>query len=276
MSDCSSRRQGLPIVFACTLAASLGGCSTFGMPDLFGLDSRASCSSDSWPTQVMGSVQRAETPWVTRRYPAEERYEPTDDNEAAPVERYEPPERIAKESAEPVIPSPPAAQEIPEPPVAKEPTGPVAETPPAAAPPPPPEQPPAVTPPAEQPPEPAAPPPSQPSPDVVKACGAADTACQDALTTLLADPAHKWIRAQPTPDEERTGVRILAYRILAPTLACEDLRWGLLETLAETGENQPEAPPPEATEGSKNLAWVQLLRRQVEQELRAEIAKRCS
>jgi hypothetical protein len=106
-------------------------------------------------------------------------------------------------------------------------------------------------------------------------CGASDTACQDELTALLGDPAHAWMSTQPTPREERSGVRILAYRVLAPALTCEDLRRGLLETLSDTGEAPSEATPPEAPEGGKSLAWVQLLRRAVELELRSEIDKRC-
>jgi hypothetical protein len=299
----SLRRSGLPIALACALAAALGGCSTFGWQD-------ASCRSDnSWGTKVFGSVQRAEAesdmppyssePRYDRRPPRQERvamHEPetieqsypeestrhlTDDTVPAAEATPEPtPEPFAEESPEPPAEEstePPAemtheepAEVGPEPPVAMTepaPQVPSASPPPAA---------PSVEPPAAQAPKVApqekvarlpetVPPQPPPSPEVVKVCGADDTACQKQLTALLDDPLHKWIREKPTARDQSTGARLLAYRVLMPKLACDDLRHGRRETRAAHAET-PAAEQPEA---------VQLLRRAVNLELKAEIDKRC-
>ncbi len=92
---------------------------------------------------------------------------------------------------------------------------------------------------------------------------------------MLADPLHKWITEKPTPDEDRTGVRILAYRVLAPVLACEDLRRGVKETEAVAAGIDSGATQPLTTKTGKSLEWVQLLARAVKLELKVEILKRC-
>ena len=146
---------------------------------------------------------------------------------------------------------------------------------------------PAAPPPAEQhpdvavalPQQPAAPPRPKPSPEVLEVCGATDTACQDQLTALLADPLHKWIKEKPTSHDQRTGVRTLAYRVLAPVLACDDLRQGVRETEANAAnigsQAKSGATPPAGPEAGKSLEWHQLLSRAVKLELQSEIAKRC-
>ncbi len=238
MSDRGYRRllrsQSLPIALACTLASSLGGCATWA--DLGRLaslkdSSQASCRSDSWPTKVMGAVQRAEA----RAEISEDSYEPV--------------------AAESVV-------------VALQP-----ETPPLPV---------AKAPPAEPTrevivhvPEPVAPSRPPPSPEVQAVCGATDTACQDQLAAMLADPLHKWIREKPTPHDERSGVRLLAYRVLTPVLACDDLRQGVREAEAITEGIESGAMQPGVTENGKSLVWVQLLGRAVKLELKAEIEKRC-
>lgn len=283
------RRQGLPVALACVLAASLGGCASFRMSDLGFGASQAACRSDTWPTQVMGSVQHADTqpdipePVVDDGPGRVAEYSFTDDSSGPVAESSSEP--VAEQSAEPVEQSPRVVVEenssVSEPAAEASPS----DEPQSAAP-----QPPPVTePPTPEPPqdviaklpEPVAPPPPPSTPEVVEVCGATDKACQDQLTALLADPMHKWIKAKPTSRDEPTGVRILAYRVLTPVLACEDLRRGLQETQAATassGAAQPEATEEAskgAAESGRSLEWVQLLRRAVELELKAEIEKRC-
>lgn len=284
------RSQGLPVVLACALAASLGGCASFRMPILGFGASQAACTSDTWPTEVMGSVQRAETETdvtVSDDNPparvAEYSYEPVQDS-VAPVTQDQP-EPAAEPSPEPVAKSAPVVEEDSSISVAPDATQhlaekdqqAIAETPPVDMPTPAaPAQPPAATAPTAEPqqdvarlPEPT-PPAPPPPPEVVEVCGPTDKTCQEQLAALLADPVHKWIKAKPTAQDERTGVRILAYRVLTPVLACDDLRQGVRES---------EAPPPdasgEAAQSGRSPEWVQLLRRAVELELKAEIAKRC-
>lgn len=275
------RRQGLPVALACALAASLGGCASFRMSDLGFGSSQAACRSDTWPTQVMGSVQHADT--------QPDLAEPVADDGPGRVAEYsfteDSSEPVAEQSAEPVAQSPKVVVEenssVSEPAAEASPS---AEPQSAAPQPPPVAEPPTPEPPQDviaKLPEPVAPPPPPPTPEVVEVCGATDKACQDQLTALLADPMHKWIKAKPTSRDDRTGVRILAYRVLTPVLACEDLRRGLQETraaAATSGAAQPEATEEaskDAAESDRSLEWVQLLHRAVELELKAEIEKRC-
>ncbi len=254
------RSQGLPIVLACALAASLGGCASLRMSDLlrFG-SSQAACESNAWPTKVMGSVQRAKKQSYIPVHAEEQSYEPEVEESPAP---------IAESKPEPLVENSSVSEQA-------------AEAGPSATPPAPP-QPAVENAPTAEPQQdviarlqqPVAPP-RPPSPEVVEVCGATDTACQDQLMTLLADPLHKWINAKPTSRDERTGVRILAYRVLTPVLACDDLRRGLRETQAAAAGKDSGATQPEATENGKSLEWVQLLRRSVNLELKAEIDKRC-
>jgi hypothetical protein len=267
MSDRGNRRilrsPGLPAAVACALAAGLGGCSTLRMPD-FGLlgSSQTSCTSSEWPTKVYGSTQRSDyqSEPVYSEPAAVAQTTPEVEVEAEPLPppppkapATEPPHNDAAQIAEPVAPSP-AVPEAPVAPVVPEPQAPVAPQPPAA----PPRQP--------------------PSPEVEAVCGAADVSCQDQLTDLLADPLHKWIREGAATRKERTSVRILAYRVLAPVLACEDLRAGVKE--AEATAAGPNAAHGAGTEAAgaangKGLEWEQLLGRAVKLELKAEILKRC-
>lgn len=281
------RSKGLPIALACTLAAGLGGCSTFGAPAIFGAQT-AECRSDAWPTQVFGSLQRTELADIS---------EPVAAYRSEPVKRSSSKraaKRVARERAEPVtdhgfeptvtVSSEPLTEkrseegvEEPKPwtvteskPVAvaenSSVSQPAVEAPPSAEPAAPAEQPgePETPQDSARPQEPVVPPRPQPSPEVIAVCGADDTTCQDQLTALLADPLHKWIDEKPA-QEDSTGVRILAYRVLTPVLACEDLRKGLRETAAAPDEAQ--------SDGSEGA--LQLLRRSVNLELKAEIAKRC-
>jgi hypothetical protein len=285
MSESTSRyslRQGLPIALACALAAGLGGCSTFGFGGL------QACHSDSWPTQVMGSVQRADTASDVPEYEPEPEYEPT-------------PERVAEHQPAAVAPptvdestkhlpddTVPAMETAPEEPAKMGPEAPAEMSAEAApqvpstlpAPAAPSVEPPAAQGPKVEPqeevarlPEPV-PPRAPPPPEVVMVCGATDTACQEQLAALLADPLHKWIREKPTPRDESTGARLLAYRVLAPILACKDLRHGRRETQAAIADSEG-ATPAESTETDRSTEWIQLLRRAVNFELRAEIRKRC-
>lgn len=251
------RSHALHVALACTLAACLGGCSTLTMSDLIAFGApQASCRTDEWPTQVMGSVQRAKTKSDMPAPVVKERSER--------VAAYTS-ERGAEESFEPVAKVEPLAENSSV-------STPAAETKPGA-------MPPAATSPQPQhdviarAQQPAAPPRLPPSPEVVEVCGANDEACQDQLMTLLADPMHKWIDAKPTPRDNRTGVRILAYRVLTPVLACDDLRKGLREAsrapAADSGTTEG------AEETGKTSEWVQLMRRSVILELKSEIEKRC-
>ncbi len=274
------RGQGLPIALVCALVAALGGCSTLRISDLVRFGSPASCQSDAWPTKVFGSVQRSKSHANVAEPVAEYSYEPPEDNGSEHVAE-------AHTYAEPLKAAPPQVPVAKPPPVA--PLAPVAKAPAVeqqsnVVPEPPPAEPQSNVvpkpPPAEPQhdvvahlPEPVLPRP--PSPEVVEVCGAADTACQDQLAALLADPLHKWIKAPPTSHDDRTGLRILAYRVLTPVLACEDLRRGLRETESAAADVGSEATTPEATEGAKTLKWVQLLRRAVNLELKSEIHKRC-
>jgi len=300
MSESTSRHSlrstALPIALACALAAGLGGCATFRMSDLvrFGR-SPASCHSDAWPTQVMGSVQRVDTASDIPEYEPEPTYEP------AKKRKKHKPKRVAEHHPAPVtepmveertkqlpddtVPSRESAPEEPakmgpEPPaeISAEPAPhvPSALPPPAA----PTVEPPAAQAPKVEPqeevarlPEPV-PPRPPPPPEVVKVCGATDTACQEQLAALLADPLHKWIGEKPAPRDESTGARLLAYRVLAPILACEDLRHGRRETQAAIADSEG-AKQPEGAENDRSTEWIQLLRRAVNFELRAEIRKRC-
>ncbi len=190
------------------------------------------------------------------------------------------PEDIPQDIPQSVAPTPPPAAQSP---VEDEQSDIAVALPPPPVAPPPEDKSPAVEPHPDVavalPPEPAAPPRPKPSPEVIEVCGATDTDCQDDLMTLLADPLHKWIKEKPTSHDERTGVRALAYRVLTPVLACDDLRQGVRETkaiAADIGsETEPGTTSPAATKESKSLEWVQLLSRAVKLELQLEIAKRC-
>lgn len=254
MSDRGFRRlvrsQSLPITLACTLAAGLGGCSTFGSPapaqwgSLKG--SEVACSSDNEPTKVFASVQRVQP----------QSWTPEDDNEPFTAENVV----VTPEPPEP--PSPPAAAATPTPPTPESKIPPIEPQPQEKTiallptPPPPPPRP-------------------EPSPEVIAVCGAEDVACQDQVMAMLADPLHKWIGKSPTPEEDRSGVRILAFRVLAPVLACDDLRKGLRETEAAVAGIDMGASRLDANAGEKGSEWVQLLGRAVKLELQAEIRKRC-
>ncbi len=276
MSDRTSRfslpRSSLSIVLASVLAAGLGGCATFRMGDLVNFGGAQSCKSDAWGTEVMGSVQRVSTePDIP--YQPEPKYtrvaerEPEWTVEARPAPIVEEPTRQLPED------SVPAAESKPEPPLSESQPAPLAEARPEPAPstqpsPAPPSAEPseAQSPPVEEKvarlPEPITPKP-EPLPEVVKVCGPNDTECQEQLAELLSDPVHKWIGQRPTPEQQETGVRLLAYRVLTPVLACDDLRKARDET---------EGPGPDEAASEE---WMQLLRRAVNLELKAEIAKRC-
>jgi len=248
------RSKGLPVALACALAASVGGCSTWHSLG-FGSarDSQAACQSDSWPAKVMASVQRAEpqpADYVAEDHSGDVAEYTLDDTpqdtpqDAPPVTPQEMPQSVAPQ---------PAPEHKP----------PTVEPQPDVA--------------VALPPEPVVPPRPTPSPEVIEVCGATDTACQDQVMAMLADPLHKWIKEKPTSRDERTGVRALAYRVLAPVLACDDLRRGVREITAtaagfDSGGNSQATQP---ADGSKSLEWVQLLNRAVKLELQAEIAKRC-
>lgn len=306
-SRLSLRSRGLPIVLACALMGGLGGCASFRMPDFVSFGGSQSCHSDTWGTKVMGSVQRADTetyvpdyepepePKPKRKRRAERKHERVAENHApvAPPIVEETTKPLPEESAPAVEvrPEPPLAETPPETPAETQPA-PLAETSPAplaeARPEPTPNTLPPPAAPAEQPPaaqtskqpqeeiarlpEPI-PPRLQPPPEVVKVCGPNDKVCQDQLTALLSDPVHKWIGEKPTAKQQSTGVRLLAYRVLTPVLACDDLRRGREETEAATADS--EAAAPEAGETYKTQDWTRLLRRAVNLELKAEIAKRC-
>jgi hypothetical protein len=288
------RSKSLPVALACALAVSVGGCSTWPGAMGFGAfgQSQAACrsddGSDAWPAKVMASVQRAETKSGSSDYvadyslddtPKDTAPEPVQEKSqvAAPEPAQETaqglPEDIPPDIPQSVAPTPPAEVQSP---VVDEPSDIAIEHPPEPAAPTV-EQPPDVA--VAVPPPPVAPPRPEPSAEVIEVCGATDTACQDQLTALLADPLHKWIKEKPTPHDERTGVRTLAYRVLAPVLACEDLRQGVRETEAiaagiDSGADSGAAQPAARGEG-KSLEWVQLLNRAVKLELKAEIEKRC-
>jgi hypothetical protein len=282
-SSHSLRGNRLHIVLACAATAVLGGCSTFG-----GWQGE-SCRSNSWPTQVMGSVQRVHAASGAPESEAEPEYPPPAERKPQRVAEYWP-EAVSAPAMEEVeegtrqLPkdSVPAAEARAEPLAETSPT-PLAETRPEPAP----SARPAPASPAEPPsaaqspkveektarvPEPV-PPPALP-PEVVKACGPTDTACQEELAALLADPLHKWIREKATERSQTTGARLLAYRVLTPVLACDDLRQGRQETEAAIADTE-RATPPEAAENHRSTEWIQLLRRAVNLELTAEIEKRC-
>ena len=228
--------QSLPIALACTLAVSLGGCATWGDLGRWGSvkDSQAACRSDTWPTKVLASVQRAEP----KSDIPEDYSEPAaDDNVLVSLQSDTPPLPVEKPA--PAVQQPEVVVQPPEP----------------------------VAPPS--------PPKPPPSPEVEAVCGVTDVACQDELTALLSDPLHKWIKEKPTSQEDRSGVRMLAYRVLTPVLACDDLRRGLRDTEAIVAGIDSGATQPPATENGKSLEWVQLLGRAVKLELKSEIEKRC-
>jgi hypothetical protein len=288
------RSRSLPIAVACTLAASLGGCATFGTQQ----GSQVACRDDVPQTKVFASVQRASA----QSHDVDD-YMPTDDNPepfASEPNAWVPvtPEPPAENNVIAVLPEPPPPEANipaaePEPPLQPElPAAPVPSVEPQAQTPV--EPAPAVTvqpqPPAKpqeqtiaRVPDPVAPPPPpEPPQEVVEVCGPDDIACQEQLADMLGDPLHKWIKEKPTPEEDRTGVRVLAYRALAPALTCGDLRHGLRETESlvsgiDLGASQlPGAAKPPAGANDKDSEWVQLLGRAVRLELKAEIAKRCS
>lgn len=114
-----------------------------------------------------------------------------------------------------------------------------------------------------------------PSPEVIAMCGT-DRDCQGGVTSLLADPVRKWIKSGGTHDDYRTGVRVLAFRVLRPQLDCEELTQGIHETEVMTaGSTRTEAPDSSKPAAEKTLQGVQLLARAVKVELEAEYKRRC-
>jgi outer membrane biosynthesis protein TonB len=308
MSDRRYRRllrSHLPIALACALAVSVGGCSTWRQWAQFGSlkDSQAACQSDAWPTKVMASVHREtssstydegakddsgyvadytldDMPEERPREPFQETFEEQPvEEQAEPMGPPAPPE-VKLSEIEPQ-PSPPEVPPQAPPATAEQQTAPQV-LPPAVEPQPAPEAQP-LTPEADTdtdiavvlPPGPATPSRPTPSPEVIEVCGADDEACQDQVMAMLSDPLHKWIRTEPTPDEQRTGARALAYRVLTPVLACDDLRQGVRETEAVVADMEAAEPDAEQAGTGKSLEWLRLLNRAVKLELRAEIERRC-
>jgi hypothetical protein len=121
---------------------------------------------------------------------------------------------------------------------------------------------------------PVAPPTSKPSvsPEVVAACGAKDVPCQEQLTRLLEDQSRSWVAVGPTEDESRSGVRIIAFRVLMARLTCTELIQGLHEAESILAEGTAQPPGIEADARSMS---VQLLTRVVRGELESIIKQRC-
>ena len=117
--------------------------------------------------------------------------------------------------------------------------------------------------------------PTPPSPEVIAMCGT-DKDCQGGVTRLLTDPARIWIKSGGTDEGYRTGVRVLAFRLLRPQLDCDELAQGIHETEAMiAGRAGTEAPDSSEPKTEKKLQGVQLLARAVKVELEAEYKRRC-
>ena len=96
--------------------------------------------------------------------------------------------------------------------------------------------------------------------------------CLARIKTMVDDPARKWIGRPQSPDEHADGTRQFAYRALRTRLSCSELTQATTELAAATKRFQ--APPGGVT--SEQAAQVRKLDAEVEAELRAEHANRCS
>ena len=215
---------------------ALGGCAS----DYVGMCGRANDESP-WPTKVMAAAYTSDSP------------KPGFARVAA-----------ASQSPAPIEPTPLSASPIPTQP----------QIAPAILPPIEP-KPPSVSPIPTQPQiSPATPPPIviPPSPEVLAACGKSKQ-CQARLATLLADPLRAWIKTGATPEDYQTGFRILAFRVLRPSLNCEEIAQAIRE--AEVTLAGSAGPVEPGISDNKPLLGVQLLARAVRNELEAEQKQRC-
>ena len=266
------------------IVVALSGCAS----DYVGMCGRANDESP-WPTKVMAAAYTSDSPkpGFTRVATASQSplpIEPTPLSDS-PIPTQP---QIAPAVLPPIEPTPLSASPVPtQPQIAPAILPPIEPKPPAVSPVPtqpqfarvlPPSidpKPPAVSPTPTQPQiAPAIPPPIviPPSPEVLATCGKSKQ-CQAHLATLLADPLRAWIKTGATPEDHQTGFRILAFRVLRPSLNCEELAQGIREaevTLA--GSAGPDEP---GFADNKPLLGVKLLARAVRNELEAEQKQRC-
>jgi hypothetical protein len=95
--------------------------------------------------------------------------------------------------------------------------------------------------------------------------------CRSQLKELLAEDSLTWISRSPSTAELSTGARLLAYRTLRPKLTCGQLTHALadVDVVTRTLHN------PVQDVSADQVDRVRILNAQVENELRAEQAKRC-
>jgi hypothetical protein len=96
--------------------------------------------------------------------------------------------------------------------------------------------------------------------------------CLTQLKALVSDEKRDWIGQSVPVSEYASGVRLFAYRALRPSLTCRqlDLALGEIDLVTRTFRS----PIPGIA--SEQIDRVRVLNAQVEQELRAERAKRCA
>jgi hypothetical protein len=105
----------------------------------------------------------------------------------------------------------------------------------------------------------------------VPGCGS-NSQCLSRLKALVEDPQRPWIgKPQPAADYAQ-GIRLFAYRALRAQLTCDELRLALAEI--DAAATTYRRPVPGVT--PEQTRRVMALSAEVENELRAERARRCS
>jgi hypothetical protein len=102
-------------------------------------------------------------------------------------------------------------------------------------------------------------------------CGSSD-GCLSRLKALLDDTSRKWVGQPQPPAELANGTRQFAYRALRTKLTCNELALAINEIVAATRTFQTPVPGVALDQ----VARIRTLNAQVETELRAERAIRCS
>jgi hypothetical protein len=102
-------------------------------------------------------------------------------------------------------------------------------------------------------------------------CGG-DSACLTRLKALVEDPNRKWVGVPQLPLEHADGTRQFAYRALRSKLSCKELAAAIDEIIAATKVFNTAVPGVTPTKA----AQVRALNAQIEAELRAERAGRCT
>lgn len=119
-------------------------------------------------------------------------------------------------------------------------------------------------------------PPPQPVPGSQLSCMTGDTACEQRLSALVADPTRVWVFAPPQPADYVSGVRLLAYHRLRDKITCTELKFGIQEAVA-TRDHLAVAGTSSAigAGGMAKVEFVKDLAATIQKDLAAMLATKC-